>query len=221
MIWCTGYNPGRVTPPVSAASLVTAAIVFAAIAGVALANLRAHHPFPGIGAANQVTFVRALLAAAVAGLTAEPAEPQVAVAAIACGAVCSVLDGVDGWLARRSGTTSAFGARFDMEVDAILILALSIIVWRQGKAGAWVLASGLLRYVFLGAGALFERLRGPLPPTNRARVICVVQVAALLVALLPGVDPPASALIAAAALAALAYSFVVDTIRLWRQASPG
>jgi len=128
-----------------------------------------------------------------------------------------MLDGVDGWLARRTGMASAFGARFDMEVDALLILALSIAVWRHGKAGAWMIASGLLRYTFVAAGAAWTWMREPLAPTNRARVICVVQIAALLAALLPNVHPPASAAIAGAGLAALAYSFAVDTKRLWQQ----
>ena len=39
---------------------------------------------------------------------------------------------------RRS--RARFGARFDMEIDALLILALSILAWRHGKAGAWVVA---------------------------------------------------------------------------------
>src|SRR5690606_41330950 len=37
-----------------------------------------------------------------------------------------VLDGVDGRVARRTGTSSPRGARFDMEVDAFLILVLSV-----------------------------------------------------------------------------------------------
>ena len=43
-------------------------------------------------------------------------------------AVALALDPADGWLARRTGTASALGARFDGEVDAFLILALSVYV---------------------------------------------------------------------------------------------
>ena len=39
-----------------------------------------------------------------------------------------ILDGVDGKVARRTGTSTALGARFDMEVDAFLILVLSVYV---------------------------------------------------------------------------------------------
>ena len=48
--------------------------------------------------------------------------------------------------------TSAFGARFDMEVDALLIQVLAVLAWQWDKAGPWVLMSGLLRYVFVAAG---------------------------------------------------------------------
>ena len=43
------------------------------------------------------------------------------------------LDGVDGWLARRFGTETAFGGRFDMEVDAGVIAVLSVLAWVSGR----------------------------------------------------------------------------------------
>jgi phosphatidylglycerophosphate synthase len=128
----------------------------------------------------------------------------------------TALDGVDGWLARRQRTQSAVGARFDVEVDALLILALSILAWRYGKAGVWVLASGLTRYVFVAAGWLWPWLRRPLPGTARGKAVCVAQIAGLLIALAPPVQPPLSSMVAAASLAALWYSFVVDMRSLWR-----
>jgi hypothetical protein len=62
-------------------------------------------------------------------------------------------------------------------------------------------------------------MRRPLAPTRRARVICTMQTAALVVAIVPAVTPPRSTVIAALALAALCYSFLIDTVRLWRQAA--
>jgi phosphatidylglycerophosphate synthase len=124
------------------------------------------------------------------------------------------MDAVDGWIARRSRMTSRFGARFDMEVDALLILTLAILTWQHGKAGAWVLLSGLLRYLFVAAGWLLPRMRQQLPDNRRRQTVCVVQVVALIVALEPFVAPAASELIAGAALAALVYSFAVDTMWL-------
>jgi phosphatidylglycerophosphate synthase len=106
---------------------------------------------------------------------------------------------------------SRFGARFDMEIDALLILALAILTWQHGKAGPWVVLSGLLRYLFVAAGWRLPRMRQPLPDSRRRQTICVIQVVALIVALEPFVAPAASALIAGAALLALVYSFAVDT----------
>jgi phosphatidylglycerophosphate synthase len=103
-----------------------------------------------------------------------------------------------------------------MEVDALLILMLSILVWRYGKAGAWVTVSGLLRYLFVAAGWIVPWMRRPLRSTLRGKAICVVQIGGLVVALLPGVQPPMSSAIAAASLTALCSSFFVDTLWLYR-----
>ena len=191
-------------------------IVYAAIMGVALSRLRAHHPFFSFGPANGVTTIRAVLTAIVCGCIGEAHTRAIAIGVVLAATTATVLDGVDGWLARRTKMASAFGARFDMEVDALLILALSILVWRHAKAGAWVLAAGLLRYAFIAAGWWLPWMTRPLTPTRRARAICVVQIVALLVAMLPSVEPPASAIVAAVGVAALVYSFVVDTLWLWR-----
>jgi phosphatidylglycerophosphate synthase len=174
------------------------------------------HPFTRLGPANRVTTARAVLVAFVAGAIGEPASPVLAASAAAAALAVTIMDGVDGWMARRSRMASRFGARFDMEVDALLILALAMLVWQHGKAGAWVVLSGLLRYVFVAAGWRLPQMRRPLPDSRRRQAICVVQVAALIIALEPFVTPPASELIASAALAALVYSFAVDTMWLLR-----
>jgi phosphatidylglycerophosphate synthase len=193
------------------------AAVAAVIAAIARAGLRDLHPFPRFGPANAVTSLRALLVAGVAGLIGEPHTPEVAWAAVFLGSAATVLDGFDGWLARRTEMISQFGARFDVEVDALLIQLLAILAWRHGKAGAWVLFSGLLRYLFVAAGWAFEWMRGPLSPTVRGKVTCIVQIAGLLIALSPIVASPRSDAVAAAALIALAGSFALDVNRLWRQ----
>jgi phosphatidylglycerophosphate synthase len=195
-----------------------AAVTFTAIMAVALTCRRGSHPFARFGAANWMTTVRAMLTAMVVGLIGEPPTSATAIAAVGIGLAATLLDGVDGWLARRAGMVSAFGARFDMEVDAVLILALAVLVWTHGKAGGWVLLSGLMRYLFVASGWIWSWMNGPLPSTPRAKVVCVVQIAALLLALLPGIPEPASASIAAGGLVALGYSFLVDTLWLRRHA---
>jgi phosphatidylglycerophosphate synthase len=171
-----------------------------------------------LGPGDQITLVRAVLVAALAGLVAQPATPAVAWGIVLIAIVALLLDGVDGWVARRTATVSAFGMRFDTETDAALVLVLAVLAWQHGKAGSWILAAGLLRYIFVAAGWIWPWMRRPLTPTLRGRLICIVQIGALIVALLPPIEPPLSTMVAAIGLAALCYSFLVDTLWLWRHA---
>jgi phosphatidylglycerophosphate synthase len=208
----------RASLHLSAGYPFSAGLVFLVVMGVAIGFLNGTHPFSSFGAANQITTLRLLLVALVASLAGEPASTETAGVAVAASVMVTALDGVDGWLARQRGMMSAFGARFDMEIDALLILTLSILAHREGKAGAWVLASGLIRYLFVGAGWMFAWLSAPLPPSRRRQTVCVVQVIGLILVVSPGVVPPVSTVLAAAALLILVYSFLIDTLWLKRHA---
>ena len=161
-----------------------------------------------------MTGIRAALTAVLAAMLVQRAPD--AASAVVIASIAAALDGIDGWIARRTRTASASGARFDMETDALLILVLSALVWRFGKAGAWVLGSGLMRYAFVGAASVWPWLQEPLEPSRRRQAVCVVQVVVLIAALLPSVSASAANAIAAAALAVLAWSFLVDILWLWR-----
>jgi len=163
-----------------------------------------------------VTLVRGGLLAVLAGLAGEGPAVAIAWMAVVMGTTIAVLDGADGFLARRTRLASAFGARFDMELDAVLMLVLSILVWRHGKAGAWVLLGGLLRYLFVLAGWLMAWMRAPLSPTMRGKAVAVVHIIGVLVALGPIIPWPLSASAAALTSGLLVWSFAVDVGRLWR-----
>ncbi|MEH0069877.1 CDP-alcohol phosphatidyltransferase family protein [Pannonibacter sp. Pt2-lr] len=184
-----------------------------------------HHRFQFFGAANTVTAVRAAMVSLVAAvvLFAEMHQAEAAAhwALAGLASLALALDGLDGYLARRYHQESDLGARFDMEVDAFLILCLSAAAWQLGKAGPWVLLIGLMRYGFVLAQYLQPRLAAPLPPSFRRKLVCVVQVVALCGLLLPPVTAPFSIWIAAAALAALTWSFAVDTAYLLRKPEAG
>jgi phosphatidylglycerophosphate synthase len=201
-----------------AAYLPKVLTVFAAGAALVLIGLGKHHPFASFGSANQVTVARGALIALLAGLIGERAGPGVAALATWVAGTAAVLDAVDGWLARRTGMASPFGARFDMETDALLIMVLAVLAWQFGKAGVWVLASGLLRYVFVAAGTVVPLLRGHLPPSQRRKIVAVVQVVALNFVIAPFVPAPLSACIAAIGLAALTLSFSMDVVWLLQHA---
>ncbi|HUE85709.1 MAG TPA: CDP-alcohol phosphatidyltransferase family protein [Vicinamibacterales bacterium] len=191
--------------------------VFTAMMATALIGMRDHHPFPRFGPANHVTMLRGVLVALAAGLIAEPGGSAVAWALVGATATIGVLDGVDGWLARRTRMSSAFGARFDMETDALFMLVLSVLVWRHDKAGFWVIAIGLMRYAFVAGGWSFPWLAHPLRSTRRGKAVAIGQIAALGLALLPVVPVPVSTLACGVALAALAWSFAIDVRFLYGQ----
>lgn len=211
------------------ASPVALPIVFVAAAGVAMVSLSAlvrvawwRWAMTGaFGAANRVTLLRGGLLALLVGFGAVvlAGDTETGTAwPFALALVALLLDGVDGAVARRTGTSSDFGARFDMELDAVLALVLAILVFAYDRAGLWVLLLGLPRYAFLAAASWLPALRRPLPPSQRRRVICVVQVATLAGALFPWVGPPLPALACAVAAAVLYGSFAVDVRALLRDA---
>ena len=213
-----------------AATAVTATGVYATVAVLVLQGIAAPNAPSRFGSANVVTLLRAGLAALLTGLALEalttgtgllatPAEiGDLWAWALPTGALLALLlDGIDGWLARRLRVASTFGARFDMEADALLVLALSMAALAAGRAGPWVLTAGALRYVFLVAGALWPALAAPLPPSFRRKAICVAIGAALAVGLVPAVPAAAAGVLAGAGVLAVVYSFAVDTLWLLRR----
>lgn len=121
------------------------------------------------GPADRVTMSRAVLVVGVTAIVADswtrPA-PDALLSGLASTAL--VLDWVDGRVARRTATVSRFGALFDMEIDALLILALSIHV--AAGFGWWVLLLGAAHYVLLGARRIWPWLAAPLPPRYWCKV---------------------------------------------------
>lgn len=183
---------------------------------LAIGGAGASHPFARTGPANQITTARTSVLALAAGLLADPSTPLVAWLVVAATVLLGFMDGADGWVARRSRMASPFGARYDMETDALFILVLSAHVWLAGKAGIWVLACGVMRYAFVAAGWCLPWLAGPLTPTTRGKAVAVLQFVGLGTALAPIIPATVSAFIAAATLTALVWSFAIDVRRLWR-----
>jgi CDP-diacylglycerol--serine O-phosphatidyltransferase len=113
-------------------------------------------PFPIVehaGLANAVTLTGAMLGVAGVFLAARDL-PSAAATCCALALPCDVLDGV---IARRTGTSSAFGAQLDTLADATsfcllpaaLSLALGLPGWALAAAGFYA-AAGLLRLARFG-----------------------------------------------------------------------
>jgi phosphatidylglycerophosphate synthase len=185
----------------------------AATALIVTARMRSDQP--AIFPADWVTLTRALLIAGVAGLVTDSFVRQVSITAlVTLSTVALVLDAVDGQVARRTGTATSLGARIDGEVDAFLILLLSIYVSQD--YGGWVLAIGAARYALLLAGWLIPWLAAPLPPRYWGKVVAAVTGIVLTVAASGLVDRRAGMIAVAATLLLLAESFGRNVIWLYR-----
>lgn len=182
-----------------AVSLVSVA-AFAAICLVAGAGFRKHYPHDRLGLCNIITQARAALIAVLVlplgGFLSWPVVLGVALVALA-------LDGVDGWAARRAGLRSDFGARFDMEVDAVLsgLLALGLIVSGAVTAPlliAGVLSLGFTRYAYVALAEVAPVFKRPLPDSFFRKAVCVLQIATLIVLWVPAAQDHARLLVALA-----------------------
>ena len=184
------------------------------ITNAGLARGLSYYRADRLGPADWVTLARATLAAVVAALVADSfaeAVPVVLVGSLA--AVALALDAVDGWVARRTRTAATLGARFDGEVDAFLILVLSVYV--AGSMGAWVLAIGAARYAFLAAGWALPWMRAELPPRFWRKTVAATEGIVLTIAALDLLSRTATQALVVVALALLAESFGRDVWWLW------
>lgn len=201
---------GVLVGPVFAAVALTAMIFGVSLAA---ALMRRGYPHRDLGLCNLVTLLRlALTSTLVAALVVSISGWIVLGIAL----FALALDGIDGWLARLGGHVSDFGARFDMEVDAALGLVLALLAWSSGAVGAVVLLLGLPRYIFVAASAIWPWMANPLPQRLGRKVVCVIQIMALVILQAPVVNGPLALAILMFASVALVWSFGRDVLWLWR-----
>lgn len=185
----------------------------------------AAYPHDRLGLCNGVTMTRGAGIAVLAGLAAAPGAlgggGGFAWVVVALAATVLALDGLDGWLARRSGLKSVFGARFDVEADVVFAVVMAALAWQAGKVGIWFLALGLLRPAFLLAGARWPALRASLPDQRWRKVMAGLQMSVQVALLTPLLMPPLSHAVGAVILAAMLISFAIDIRWLVRQAPAG
>ncbi|WP_417548651.1 CDP-alcohol phosphatidyltransferase family protein [Marinobacter segnicrescens] len=201
------------SPTTILAVALYAGFALTVVAGLGLSGCR-------FGPADRVTLVRAVLVLFLASLAGTPVLLQTLAwpYALLC-LLALIMDGADGYVARRTGTASPFGASFDMELDAFFILVLCVALMVLGKAGPWVLVIGLMRYGFVMAGMLWTWLNEPLPESFRRKTICVWQLITLMVALLPPVPDWFAHATLIMALVLLAASFALDIRYLYRHST--
>ena len=137
-------------------------------------------PGGGFGVANAVTALRAGL---LGGLPVAASHG----AAVLIGLSLFILatDGLDGWLARRRGLESEFGAFFDKETDALFLLLLCALTVFENQLPIWILGAGLLRYGFVPLLFLLPAPRQTEERSSWARYVYGAMVLSLLTSFLP------------------------------------
>jgi phosphatidylglycerophosphate synthase len=159
---------------------------------------RAWTPSGAFGLANGVTALRLIVILALGALS--QLVPAHWLAALVLGLFA--LDGVDGSLARRRGASSEFGAHFDMETDALLVMTVSLLLFQSGKCGAWVLSAGLWRYAYVLCLSLVPARAGEMPRSRFGRYAFAVLMVGLIAGLaLPGTPGSIAAALGAATVA--------------------
>jgi len=166
------------------------------------------------GTANRITLLRGCLVAWLAAFAMTNGSNHQAFWVACVAAIALAMDGLDGFIARKTNGETEYGAKFDMEFDAMLMLVLSWLVFAWNQAGLWVLFCGLARYLWAAASAQFIWLRKEVPGEFRRKTGCVIGVIGLICAAAP---IPHSALWAAIATGALALSFGMDTVWLFNR----
>lgn len=190
-----------------------AGIAFGVVGWVALTAALRHYDTRSFGPADRITLGRAVLVGGVTALVADTENVHV-IPLVLVASVALFLDAVDGLIARRTGTVSPFGARFDMEVDAFLILVLSAFV--ATELGPWVVAIGILRYAFVAAGRVLPWLRASLPHSIVRKTVAATQGVVLTVAASGLLGQLGSIAVTGLALAVLTWSFANDVWWLHR-----
>jgi len=125
-------------------------------------------------------------------------------------------DGLDGWMARRGESASAFGAFFDKEADALFVLLLAAVAVHEGRVPLAVIGAGLLRYGFVVVVFGWDLPTKTETRSSLARYIYAATVGALLFAFLP--YPTLAQPLASVATLALAASFARSLWQMWPHA---
>ncbi|MEQ9297208.1 MAG: CDP-alcohol phosphatidyltransferase family protein [Cyclobacteriaceae bacterium] len=121
----------------------------------------------GVGYANLITICRFILLLSLL-IAHDYLLPEILFSGFL---IVVILDGVDGWAARRYGQSSTVGELLDMETDAFMVLSLSWIHFQSDLVGWWILIPGGMRYyVELLLSRFLSNYREPLPKKLRSTI---------------------------------------------------
>lgn len=171
---------------------------------------------PALPPGDRVTLGRGVLVVALAMLVARSllaGDPTRTWVVVGVGVLAWALDGVDGYVARRTGTVTDRGAVLDSGVDGALVLVASVAV---AGVAPWALVGGLLYPVFLLVQAWRPAWRRTLPHRAWRRVAGGTLTGTLVLGAAPFWPEAAVQVAVVVAVAWVTWSFLVDGLWLER-----
>lgn len=157
--------------------------------------------------ADTVTLGRSLLVVACGGLVLAGRGHGRSWVVPVLAATAWSLDGVDGYVARRTGTVTERGARWDNAADASLVGVLALAVVRDAPCAP---VGAALYPAYRLVRRLRPGWRRPIPSSRRGKVVGGTLTGTLLAGTVPGVPRGAVTVATGAAVGAALWSFAVD-----------
>lgn len=192
--------------------LISLGLVLALVGGVALATdqLRA-----SAAAGTRLTLAHMGLVCLLGGVAAAPPAdfpPLMLWSLTAMSAAAVAILFVEAWIAEKIDAAGSFSRRLGREAYGLLILSLTLLLWRSGKVGSWVVAAGLVHYAVLLLALVLPALRRE--PTAAWRRYNRAALAATLTAALVPAGPAGGAIGLAAIAILLAVGGAIADLRL-------
>ncbi len=172
------------------------------------------HLLPTLGYGNGLTLTRGLAICLLAGFLFSPRPPGLlAWVPALLYTLSSIIDYLDGYVARVTGHSTVLGEILDMEFDGLGMLVAIAVAIQYGQLPWWYLILGLGRQLFIGGIWLRNRLNKPvyeMTPSENRRLIAGFQMGFMTVILWPIFSPPTTTLACVLFSIPLAGSFIRD-----------
>ena len=170
--------------------------------------------YPSLGWGNRFTIIRGIMIAALAGFMFQPWPGSYLVwIPGTIYVIASIIDRIDGYLARITCMQSQLGTELDTVYDAIGLFVAPVLAVSYGQLHWSYLLVSIAYYLFV-IGIKLRNYQGlrviELPPNISRRTIAGFQMGFVAVVLLPIFHPPITQIAGMAFMVPLLLGFIID-----------